>query len=309
MCSGQDSENWVHQACMQDSEICYKCRTAYTAPLDNNDLVACDYCANWVHQICHVPRLESVPKVEFKCSVCVETQEKRKEKTDAARLIGTASFSAAFSCRAISRQIHGSAGVTTRSGRVPQVVETNNPDLRQLVRRQELILCACVPSCFFWETNNPDLRQLLSPPMSAEHIDRTRHRYNMRGAELKAIMNVMDLPGAVLDRILGFWWEDANQSHELQAVCTRLNMTRFTNTQLCKYCVEVGRKVRLHVGSVKSACKALGAWCHEGRRTVMWMMLKHVRKSHTNLTTLCLQNSEMSIELIEKMSCPKFQSQ
>ena len=100
------------------------------------------------------------------------------------------------------------------------------------------------------KTYKPDLRQL-SPPMSAEHIDRTRHRYNMRGAELKVIMNIMGLPGAVLDRILGFWWEDANQSHELQAVCTRLKMTRFTRTQLCTMCVEVGRKVRLHVGSVE----------------------------------------------------------
>ena len=104
------------------------------------------------------------------------------------------------------------------------------------------------------------------------------------------IMNVMSLPGAVLDRILSFWWEDANQSHELQAVCTRLKMTRFTRTQLCTMCVEVGRKVRLHVGPVERACEALRAWCHEGRRKVMWMMLKHVRKSHTNLTTLCLQN-------------------
>ena len=108
----------------------------------------------------------------------------------------------------------------------------------------------------------------------------------MRGAELKVIMNVMDLPGAVLDRILGFWWEDANQSHELQAVCTRLKMTRFTRTQLCTMCVEVGRKVRLHVGSVERACEALRAWCHEGRRKVMWMMSEHVRKSYTNLTTL-----------------------
>ena len=112
----------------------------------------------------------------------------------------------------------------------------------------------------------------------------------------REMVNVMSLPGAVVDRILSFWWEDANQSQELQVVCTKLKMTNFlkttsfTRTQLCTMCVEVGRKVRLHVGPVERACEALRAWCHEGRRKVMWMMLKHVRKSHTNLTTLCLQN-------------------
>ena len=80
----------------------------------------------------------------------------------------------------------------------------------------------------------------------------------------REMVNVMSLPGAVVDRILSFWWEDANQSHELQAVCTRLKMTRFTRTQLCTMCVEVGRKVRLRVGPVERACKELRVWCHEG---------------------------------------------
>ena len=112
----------------QDSKICYKCRREYTVPSDNDELVACDYCDNWVHQTCHLPILESVPKGKFKCRVCVETHEKRKRKTDAARQQKAAEKEAVL----LSRQIHGRAGVTTRSGRVTQVVQTNNPDLRQL---------------------------------------------------------------------------------------------------------------------------------------------------------------------------------
>ena len=76
-------------------------------------------------------------------------------------------------------------------------------------------------------------------------------------------VNSASLPRALVDRILSFWWEHANQSQELQVVCTKLKMTNFlkttsfTRTQLCTMCVEVSRKVRLHVGPVERACKEL----------------------------------------------------
>ena len=123
----------------EDLKICYKCRREYTAPLDNDELVACDYCDNWVHQTCHVPRLERVPKGKFKCRVCVEMHEKRKRKADAARRQKQAEKEVAL----LSRQIHGRAGVTTRAGRVSQGVETNNPDLRHVSPRRTRMQKMC----------------------------------------------------------------------------------------------------------------------------------------------------------------------
>ena len=91
------------------------------------------------------------PKASSSAVYVWRRTKKRKRKTDAARQQKAAEKEAVL----LSRQIHGRGGVTTRSGRVTQVVETNKPDLRQL-----------------------------SPPVSADHIDRIRHRYSMRGAEL-----------------------------------------------------------------------------------------------------------------------------
>jgi hypothetical protein len=97
------------------------------------------------------------------------------------------------------------------------------------------------------------------------------------------LVNIMSLPIAAVDRILSFWWEHANQSQELQVVCTKLKMTNFlkttsfTRTQLCTMCVEVGRKVRLRVGPVERACKELRVWCHEVlmKPVVMTTLMHH----------------------------------
>ena len=138
--TADDFDNFQCGVCSgEDGKICYKCRREYTAPSDNDELVACDYCDKWVHQTCHLPILESVPKGKFKCPVCVETQEKRKRKTEAARRQKAAQKEAVL----LSRQIHGRGGVTTRSGRVTQVVQTNNPDLRQLSPRRTRMQRMC----------------------------------------------------------------------------------------------------------------------------------------------------------------------
>ena len=138
---GDDVKNWQCGVCSgKDKLICYRCGFEWTSKIDSDELIACDYCDNWVHQKCHVPKLPGVPKGKFRCLACEDKKQQDKRKREAAKK----QLEDAKAAAELSRLRHGRVGIATRSGvstmatrcgRVSTPIASNNPDLRHIETR------------------------------------------------------------------------------------------------------------------------------------------------------------------------------
>ena len=107
--------------------LCYRCGLEHSGGVD--ELIACDYCDNWIHQKCFAPPLASVPKGKFRCLQCLEKFEAQKKKK-----------AAAAAQRAREKKERELANVdralTTRSGRAITHANVNNPSGREIQERR-----------------------------------------------------------------------------------------------------------------------------------------------------------------------------